>query len=120
MLKEIIDINTINIGNYKFSNNSFEKVYGYYLNDTLVGLIDFSLIYERIEINYIFVKEEYRRNKIASKMMDFIISYNLSISLEVEETNNPAIKLYEKYGFQKKAIRKNYYGKNDGILMIRW
>ena len=53
-------------------------------------------------------------------MMEYIISYNLGISLEVNEENESAIKLYEKYGFKKEAIRKNYYGKNNGILMIRW
>ena len=52
--------------------------------------------------------------------MEYIISYNLSISLEVDETNIKAIKLYEKYGFKNKAIRNNYYGKNNAILMVRW
>lgn len=119
MLKIITDYKTINICSYKFSYNGFEKVYGYYLNNELIGIIDFSLIYDRIELNYIFVKEDYRNKGVASKMMDFIISYNLSITLEVDETNISALKLYEKYGFKKEAIRKNYYGKNNGILMVR-
>lgn len=119
MIKEINDYSIIDICDFKFSYNEFEKVYGYYLNDTLVGVIDFSLIYDRIELNYIFVEKEYRRMGIASRMMEFMISYNLSISLEVDETNENAIKLYEKYGFIKSAKRKNYYGANDGILMVR-
>lgn len=120
MLKEINDYDSIDICDYKFSHNDFEKVYGYYIENNLVGIIDFSIIYDRIEINYIFVKKEYRKQGIASKMMEYIISYNLGISLEVNEENESAIKLYEKYGFKKEAIRKNYYGKNNGILMIRW
>lgn len=119
MLIEINNYSDIKICGYQFSYNDFEKVYGYYIEKELVGVIDFSLIYDRIEINYIFVKENYRRNGIASKMLEYVISYKVSISLEVDEKNIKALKLYEKYGFQKKAIRKNYYGNNNGILMIR-
>ena len=42
-----------------------------------------------------------------------------SITLEVKIDNFPAIHLYEKYGFEKKAIRKGYYNGIDGILMER-
>ena len=119
MLKEIKDYSIIDICDYKFSYNDYEKVFGYYFDDKLVAVIDFSLIYDRIELNYIFVTFEYRKNGIGSKMIDFIVSYNLPISLEVDETNTDAISLYLKFGFKKVAIRKNYYGKNDGILMVR-
>lgn len=119
MLKEIKDYNIIDICDYKFCYNDFEKVYGFYFDDKLVGVIDFSLIYDRIELNYIFVKEKYRNKGIGSKMMEFIISYGFSISLEVNEFNFNAINLYEKYGFKKEAIRKSYYGSDNGILMVR-
>ena len=42
-----------------------------------------------------------------------------SITLEVREDNIPAIKLYEKNGFIKKAKRKGYYNGIDGFLMER-
>lgn len=119
MLREIKDYSIIDLCDYKFSYNDFEKVYGYYIKDKLIGIIDFSLIYDRIELNYIFVDNEYRNKGIGSKMMDYMISYGYSISLEVNCNNINAIKLYEKYGFEKKTIRKNYYGKDDGILMVR-
>ncbi|RRD40487.1 GNAT family N-acetyltransferase [Leptotrichia sp. OH3620_COT-345] len=40
------------------------------------------------------------------------------IFLEVDENNDKAIKLYEKNGFKKISIRKNYYGngKNAAIM----
>jgi ribosomal-protein-alanine N-acetyltransferase len=37
--------------------------------------------------------------------------------LEVRASNESAIKLYEKFGFEKVTIRKNYYGNEDAILM---
>jgi len=41
-----------------------------------------------------------------------------SISLEVDIENYPAIKLYEKFGFKKMRILKNYYrNRRDAYLM---
>ena len=75
-----------------------------------------------IELVNIFVKNEYRNRKIGSFMLKYLIDFannnNIyNITLEVDEKNIYAIKLYEKYGFIKKAIRKNYYNNSDGILM---
>ena len=119
MLKEIKDFSTINICDYKFSSNDFECVYGYYVDNILVGVIDYSVIYDRIELNYIFVLDGYRSMGIASIMMKYICDMNLSISLEVSENNFKAINLYKKFGFKEVARRKNYYGEFDGILMVR-
>ena len=52
-------------------------------------------------------------------MIFFTDSVDKSITLEVREDNLYAIKLYEKFGFIKKAIRKGYYQGIDGILMER-
>lgn len=119
MLKEIKDFSIIDICDYKFSYNDFECVYGYYLDNKLIGIIDYSVIYDRIELNYIFVLEEYRNKGIAGIMMKHIYDMNLPISLEVNENNFGAVKLYKKSGFKEVARRKNYYGEFDGILMVR-
>ena len=39
--------------------------------------------------------------------------------LEVSEENKSAINLYKKCGFNKAAIRKNYYKNSNGILMMK-
>ena len=49
--------------------------------------------------------------------MEYLIKDNLSITLEVKETNVAAIKLYKKYGFEEVAVRHGYYNGVDGILM---
>ena len=45
------------------------------------------------------------------------------LTLEVRSSNIAAITLYEKFGFEKVGIRKNYYTHNnkteDAILMTR-
>ena len=42
------------------------------------------------------------------------------ITLEVRASNGPAIALYEAYGFQKEAVRKNYYSEPTEDALIYW
>lgn len=44
-----------------------------------------------------------------------------SITLEVNEENEPAIKLYKKYGFNILGKRKNYYNNmHDAYIMTKY
>ena len=108
---------------YKVTEDPFEKTY-IYEEEQCIGLISISIIYERAEINYIVVKKENRRNGIGTKLLEYVFTIlkkqNIeTISLEVDCTNTSAIEFYKKHGFKTKTIRQNYYGKNDGYLMIK-
>lgn len=95
--------------------------YGHFIvykkDNIIIGYLYYSLIYDRIEINQIEVLEEERRKGVASKLMEYLIKINLSITLEVKKTNISAINLYKKYGFVEVAKRRGYYNGVDGILM---
>ena len=121
MLKEINDLSLVNsLSDYQVTFNEFNKVLGYFIDEKLVGFLDYSVIYERLEINYIFVKEEYRRQSIAYNLLKYIIdNYNLDITLEVNINNHSAISLYQKLGFEIVAKRPKYYNGIDGYLMER-
>lgn len=50
--------------------------------------------------------------------MDYLKDY--IITLEVRKSNSVAIHIYEKFGFKKVTIRKNYYSNNeDALLMLK-
>lgn len=102
-------------------SSDVQKIICFKVEDKIVGYIDFSIYYERAEVNYIFVLDEYRKKGIASKLLEYLFSnYNLeNITLEVRESNLSAIKFYEKNGFVKCSIRKNYYGNEDALLYIK-
>ena len=103
-------------------SNPYVKIYTYSVDKNVVAFIQYEDIYDRFELDNIFVLKEYRNKGIASKLLEFMIEDGrnkkiLNITLEVREDNVNAINLYEKYGFVKKAIRTNYYNTCNGILM---
>ena len=105
----------------KESSNQYIKYIGYF-KDELIGFVSYSIIYDRAEIEYIAVYEQYRNKKIGSSLLEYVIEACkdcINITLEVNKNNIEAINLYKKYDFNIEAIRKNYYKDNDGYLMIK-
>jgi ribosomal-protein-alanine N-acetyltransferase len=111
--------------NYKLNEDSFTNVFLkvlVYEDIVIKGVLVYEYFYDRIEIDYIIVNNNYRNNGIATKLLNFIENkYNniRNITLEVRESNYEAINFYLKNGFKKVTIRKNYYKNEDGILMIK-
>ena len=112
-----IDINTIR---EELKNNPFGRLLVLKEKDEIIGYIYYSDIYERVEINQFEINKIHRNcGKGNLLLRELIRKVDKDITLEVKEINTPAIKLYEKNGFKKKAIRKGYYQGIDGILMER-
>lgn len=104
------------------TNNPFGYILLYYIDDVIVGKLEYSYIYDRMEIDNILVEEEYRGKKIGTKLMAYLISIAIekrviNITLEVRISNTVARNLYKKFGFREISLRKFYYGDEDGILM---
>ena len=104
------------------STNPFSRRIEYIIDDKSVGYLEYSIIYDRMEIDNINVLEEYRNQGIGTKLMAYLISMAIdlrviNITLEVRVSNEVARNLYKKFGFREVALRKYYYGDEDGILM---
>lgn len=104
------------IFNQELKLNVYSKIVAY-KEDKIIGFLIYDDIYDRYEIEYIGVLEEYRNKGIGSKLMEYL--KDKPITLEVDVTNEFAIKLYEKYGFKKVSVRKKYYNGNDAYLMLK-
>ncbi len=93
--------------------------------NTIVGFAGLKVILDEADIMNIVVKKDFRHNGIGSVLLENLINYskdlNLkTITLEVNENNLSAIRLYDKFSFDKLGIRKNYYdGKSDAIIMSK-
>lgn len=104
------------------STNPFSRRVEYMIDERSVGYLEYSLIYDRMEIDNINVLEEYRNQGIGTKLMAYLVSLAIdlrvvNITLEVRISNKIARNLYKKFGFREVALRKYYYGDEDGILM---
>jgi ribosomal-protein-alanine N-acetyltransferase len=136
MIREVTinDLDTINsfldelivkhITGDELLNHPFSKYVVISNESEIVGFMNYSIIYEKMELNFIFIKLAHRKMGYASLMLEYLINlaYKLkssNITLEVAIGNINAINLYLKYGFIYVATRKNYYGHEDALLMIR-
>lgn len=103
-------------------SNPFARKIEYVIGEDIIGYLEYSLIYDRMEIDNFGVIDEYRNQGIGTKLLSHLVSIAINyrvinITLEVRTSNEVAINLYKKFGFREVAIRKYYYGDEDGILM---
>ncbi len=98
--------------------NDYNKVYGYVIDDKLIGFIHLQISFDEADIVNIVVDKKFRKIGIGRKLIDYSIKKHAfkALNLEVKE-NNPAVAFYEKLGF--KIMRKipKYYKDLDAYFM---
>lgn len=68
----------------------------------------------------------YRRKGIAQllmgKLWEYAEEFAAFVTLEVRESNLPAISLYEKLGYERVGLRKNFYSSpvENAVLMTKF
>ena len=100
--------------------NSFQYLYGYYIDKKLVGFIHLSQSFETFDLITLVVDKEWRNKGIASSLLSYVfkkVDGMKRMLLEVRVSNKAAISLYKKYGFKELCLRKNYYGDEDALIM---
>lgn len=93
------------------------------INNEIVGFAGIWKVLDEIHITNIVTKISKRHMGIASKLLENLIETAKFkkaslLTLEVNEKNTNAIKLYEKYNFKKIGLRKNYYGQNKNAIIM--
>ena len=93
----------------------------------VIGYIGMSIVIDEGYIFNVAVCEKYRNKGVATALINELVTYgkknNFSfITLEVRESNLPAISLYSKFGFIKAGERKDYYSnpKENAILLTKY
>jgi len=69
---------------------------------------------DELHINTLAVDEEFRRLGHATQLLRFVLAEAVAAgirhaTLEVRRSNVAALKLYERFGFEVKGVRPNYY-----------
>ena len=90
-----------------------------------VGFCSCWLVLDEIHINNLAVLPEHRRGGVASALIEHVLKEGRSrggrrATLEVRRSNEPALKLYEKFGFAVTGVRRGYYTKPDEDALILW
>jgi ribosomal-protein-alanine N-acetyltransferase len=90
-------------------------------NGKIVGYIGTEEISGETHIINMAVHPENRKQGIGKKLIEAVLDDENVFFLEVRASNIAAQKLYEKYGFEKVGVRKNYYEDNgeDAYIMRR-
>lgn len=109
----------------EISNNLAKYYAAKTTSGELVGYAGTWHIIDEGHITTIAVKKDYLRNHIGEAIIHKIIEdcYKNNVkylTLEVRVSNIPAIRLYEKYGFQSLGTRKGYYQDNNEDALIMW
>lgn len=93
---------------------------------TVLGYAGLDVVLDEGYIDNIAVQPEYRRQGIASALLDTFEHFGKAhlafLTLEVRASNTSAIALYQKHGFSQAGLRKNYYAapKEDALLMTKF
>ena len=93
--------------------------------NNILGFAGIIVSLDDAEITNIVTKKSERKKGIGKLLLDKLIEMSKEfgkdkISLEVDEENEIAISLYERFAFEKVGLRKKYYnGKNNAIIMTK-
>lgn len=109
---------------YEELENSLARYWVWEIKNGIIGgYLGSWVIMDEVQITNIAIHPDYRREKGAHLLLEEMFSYmkeeNLfSATLEVRPSNEPAIRLYQKFGFQEIGRRPEYYQDNHEDALI--
>ena len=121
--KFILDIWSKSAFGTELSDEEIDLIY-VFEEEVIKGYISFRVFYERAELTYLYVDNEYRNKNIARKlliaMLDILKKNKVeTVTLEVSVLNTCAIHVYEKMGFRKIGKREKYSQGVDAFFMMK-
>jgi ribosomal-protein-alanine N-acetyltransferase len=98
---------------------------GAFEGDELVGYIVNSRYVDAWHVMNVAVDPDRRRRGIATQLLEHLFELTLGderrgYTLEVRITNDAAIRLYERLGFEPRGLRRGYYTDNREDALIMW
>lgn len=91
--------------------------------DDTVGYIGGWRVVDELQVVSLAVRPASRRSRVASRLLAYLFSHAGApvrrASLEVRRSNQAAIAMYERFGFQAVGVRRGYYEQptEDAVLM---
>ncbi|SDZ50313.1 ribosomal-protein-alanine N-acetyltransferase [Evansella caseinilytica] len=109
----------------EITTNQFAYYFVAIMGNRIIGYIGVWIIIDEAHITNIAIHSEYRRRGIGEKLLDGAMELakmlgSKKMTLEVRVSNENAMRLYRKKGFQNGGIRKRYYTDNQEDAQIMW
>lgn len=106
-------------------NPSAYYIVATHTDNTVIGYAGMWVVMDELHITTIAVDPSQRGRRIGERLLLDLTEEGIErgasrATLEVRERNTVARRLYEKYGFEDVAIRKNYYSDNGENAIIMW
>lgn len=94
-------------------------------NGEILGYCGLWQSFEEGEIPNVAVSAKARNQGIGRKLLEELFRYGKesgieAFTLEVRESNRPALHLYESLGFESVGVRKDFYDKPKENAVIMW
>jgi ribosomal-protein-alanine N-acetyltransferase len=91
----------------------------------IVGFCSFWRVLDELHINNLAVAPEHRRAHAATALLSRVLADGASwgaerATLEVRHSNEPAQRLYERFGFSVASIRRGYYSNPEENALVLW
>lgn len=90
-----------------------------------IGFCSWWLVLDEVHINNLAVLPEYRQGGIGTAIVERVLADGAArgahrATLEVRQSNAPALALYGKLGFAVTGVRRGYYTHPDEDALILW
>lgn len=126
-IKKILTSKYDNFWSYDTFELELKNPYSFFFvalnGNEIIGFGGFRQILDNADIMNIVVRKDMRRVGVGSELLGEILRQAkkkkiVTVSLEVNTKNTPALKLYEKFNFKTINIRKKYYNNIDDALLM--
>ncbi|HIK89567.1 MAG TPA: ribosomal-protein-alanine N-acetyltransferase [Dehalococcoidia bacterium] len=92
-------------------------------SDYIAGFVGLWFVLDEAHVVIIGISEKDRRQGIGEQLLisaleQAVVNNSRVVTLEVRQSNEPAIELYTKYGFQEVGLRRRYYSDNGENAVI--
>ncbi|MCH5153081.1 MAG: ribosomal protein S18-alanine N-acetyltransferase [Clostridiales bacterium] len=110
-------------------HNDYSHIFGEVVDGKIVGYACVRTMYEEAQICNIAVLPDYRRQGIATRLLEAVAELAKNsdcerCELEVNVANTPAIEMYKKNGYEIEGTRVNFYRRTryssrDAYTMVK-
>jgi len=92
------------------------------IDKKVIGYTIVWIIFGEFHIANIAIHPNYQRKGLGSYLLSEVLKKSVGLKhaiLEVRESNLNAIRLYERFGFEKISVRRHYYSDGDDAIIMR-